>query len=362
MAVYIDEIDNPYGERTQPIYGDVPQYPNRPRTEEPDEEETPDATPDPWDTPPADGDWKLWFLTNVQGLTPNSATLKSLEEKLKKHGIKIIGNAAGTIFDTIQLPDGTMVDVGGAFSSGNPSQMSWTWQLGGGDAGGTGETGEAFTGAEIPAELVGPLLEPWTEQFSFGSFLPPDEFQPPDADAIFEDPGFMTRLREGQKALERSAAAKGTLLTGGTLKGLLNFNQEMASQEYGNVYGRRASEYDRSLQNAIGDYTRDYTQALDDYERRYNISMANQDRPFNKLSALAGLGQTTTPYMNFNSNIGNLYGQGANAWNNYLLQGANANAAGQIGSANAWSGAMGSLGNSLWSGLFLNKLLPSSSR
>src|SRR5262245_16484817 len=46
-------------------------------------------------------------------------------------------------------------------------------------------------------------------------------------------PGFQFRLGEGLKALERSAAARGTLLTGGTLKGLEKYAQNFASNEYG---------------------------------------------------------------------------------------------------------------------------------
>jgi hypothetical protein len=47
-------------------------------------------------------------------------------------------------------------------------------------------------------------------------------------------PGYQFRLGEGLKALERSAASRGTLLTGGTLKGLQKYAQDVASTEYGN--------------------------------------------------------------------------------------------------------------------------------
>jgi hypothetical protein len=47
-------------------------------------------------------------------------------------------------------------------------------------------------------------------------------------------PGYQFRLGEGLKALERSAAARGTLLTGGTLKGLARYGQDYASNEYAN--------------------------------------------------------------------------------------------------------------------------------
>jgi hypothetical protein len=54
------------------------------------------------------------------------------------------------------------------------------------------------------------------------------------------DPGYGFRFSEGLKALERSAAARGGLLSGGTGKALTRYGQEAASQEYGNAYNRLA--------------------------------------------------------------------------------------------------------------------------
>src|SRR4029453_14092195 len=56
--------------------------------------------------------------------------------------------------------------------------------------------------------------------------------------ALEQSPGFQFRLGEGLKALEKSAAARGTLLTGGTLKGLQRYAQDFASNEYQNRYNQ----------------------------------------------------------------------------------------------------------------------------
>ena len=57
--------------------------------------------------------------------------------------------------------------------------------------------------------------------------------------ADFEaDPGYAFRQSEGMKALERSAAARGNLLSGSTLKGIQRFGQDLASQEYTNAFNR----------------------------------------------------------------------------------------------------------------------------
>ena len=62
----------------------------------------------------------------------------------------------------------------------------------------------------------------------------------PDYSAFEESPGFQFRLEQGNKALERSAAARGMTLSGSQLKDLSRFNQGLASQEFGNWYNRLA--------------------------------------------------------------------------------------------------------------------------
>jgi hypothetical protein len=52
------------------------------------------------------------------------------------------------------------------------------------------------------------------------------------------DPGYQFRLAEGQKALDRSAAARGGLQSGNALAAAANYGQGMASQEYQNAYNR----------------------------------------------------------------------------------------------------------------------------
>jgi hypothetical protein len=52
------------------------------------------------------------------------------------------------------------------------------------------------------------------------------------------DPGYNFRMAEGIKALERSAAARGLLQSGGTLKGIQQYGQNLASSEYENAFSR----------------------------------------------------------------------------------------------------------------------------
>jgi hypothetical protein len=61
-------------------------------------------------------------------------------------------------------------------------------------------------------------------------------------DQFQQDPGYAFRQAEGMKALERSAAARGNLLSGSTLKGVQRFGQDLASQEYQNAFNRFQTE------------------------------------------------------------------------------------------------------------------------
>lgn len=55
-----------------------------------------------------------------------------------------------------------------------------------------------------------------------------------------KDPGYEFRMQEGIKALDRSAAARGSLNSGGQLRKLTRYGQDYASAEYQNVYNRIA--------------------------------------------------------------------------------------------------------------------------
>lgn len=106
----------------------------------------------------------------------------------------------------------------------------------------------------------------------------------------YMDPSYSFRLGEGMKALDRQAAARGGLISGGALKAAQRYGQDFASQEFGNAY--------------------------------------------NRLAGLAGVGQTATNAMG--ANAANF---GANAGNT-MMAGANARASGYVGGANALTGGL----------------------
>ncbi len=138
------------------------------------------------------------------------------------------------------------------------------------------------------------------------------------------DPAYQFNLEQGQQALERSAAARGTLMSGGTLKDLTNYSQGAASNEYSNAYNR---------------------------------FMNNQNTQFNRLSSLSSLGQNAA------ANVGNNGAAAAASIGNTVTSGANAQAAAQIAGGNIWGGTLSGLGSSLgktyMQGSMLNNMYPS---
>lgn len=80
------------------------------------------------------------------------------------------------------------------------------------------------------------------------AYQPPPQFQAPTMDQAMADPGYQFSLNQGVKALEGSAAARGTARTGGALKDIMAFGQGAAAQQYDKVYGRAANEYAQNYQ------------------------------------------------------------------------------------------------------------------
>ena len=105
------------------------------------------------------------------------------------------------------------------------------------------------------------------------------------------DPSYQFRFAEGQKAVDNSAAARGSTLSGGALKALQKYGQGMASTEFQNT--------------------------------------------FNRLSTVSGQGQNAAAQQ------GAATINAGNSTANNLIGAGNAAAAGTVGAANAWTGALG---------------------
>jgi len=231
----------------------------------------------------------------------------ALQEPFRQAGL----TAQGRIMNLLGLnaPSGGGGGYGG--TSTNPADYGLT-QLNipsGGDFGGGGgqpvyldKQGQVVS--DVNAYMAAnplPTAQGGAQPADFGKYA--KDFSMSD---FTEDPGYAFRQSEGLKALDRSASARGGLLSGGALKGIQRFGQDLASQEYGNAFNR------------------------------YQTNRSNQ---LNPLQSLMGAGQTATNMLTSASQQ-----QGQNSATNAYNAG-QARASGYVGSANALSGALSGVGN-----------------
>lgn len=172
---------------------------------------------------------------------------------------------------------------------------------------------------------------PWLEagknalaQLTAGTSGPNAAYMKPFSMADYQaDPGYAFRLSEGMKGLERSAAARGGLLSGATLKGIQNYGQSLASQEYQNAFNR------------------------------YQTNQGNQ---FNRLAGIAGVGQTAA------GNIGQAGQNYAGSASNLNMMNAANMGNAQLAAGQARASSYGGIGTALGSVDWGKILGPSSSQ
>lgn len=156
--------------------------------------------------------------------------------------------------------------VGSAVIGGVVSSKSAKAQANAATAGMAQEERIAYENRELQRELADTQREdfaPWRdigeqslnqlyEGVKSGQYLP-DEFKFTGMD-LYKDPGYQFRMEQGVEALDKSAAARGLLLSGAQQKALTDYGQNMGSQEYANAYARYADQYTREANRRANEY------------------------------------------------------------------------------------------------------------
>lgn len=145
------------------------------------------------------------------------------------------------------------------------------------------------------------------------------------------DPGYAFRLSEGMKALDRTAASRGGLLSGATLKGAQRYGSDLASQEY---------------QNAFNRYQSNRAQQAQEYGNAFNRFQTERTNTLAPLQSLAGVGQSATQQaqqasQNYATGAANTLGTFGAAQGSNIIGSGNARASGYVGGSNALSGGVG---------------------
>lgn len=143
-------------------------------------------------------------------------------------------------------------------------------QTGGGGGFGTGGGGLP-SGVTLPNE--GPGME-------YGTLDPAEADRQRREDAMarfYESPDYQFRFREGQRALDSSAAARGALLSGAQMRALTEFGSGLASGEYGNYYNRMAgiAGLGQTLQNPYAGANAGLYNQMIGAQGQYGANIAN---------------------------------------------------------------------------------------
>jgi len=155
---------------------------------------------------------------------------------------------------------GQIIGAAAGFYLGGPAGASLGASLGGAaeEATGGGASGAAEDAANITAGATNRAADLQYRQYrenverqkpfydvgvnALPELVKASKYTPFSMQNFQQDPGYAFRLSEGQKQLDRSAAARGGLISGGALKAAQRYGQEMGSQEYMNAFNRYQTE------------------------------------------------------------------------------------------------------------------------
>jgi hypothetical protein len=166
----------------------------------------------------------------------------------------------------------------------------------------------------VGGNLARDMANPLNQQFSFN---------PGD---LTKTPGYQFALQQGMQGINNSSAAKGLGMSSANMRDAARFATGLADQTYGDQFNR----------------------ALNTYQTNYNSAANNAAR----MAGLVQMGQNSA------AGVGNMGMQTAMNSGNLLTSGAAAQAAGQIGQANAINGGLSSVGNYMMMNNMMNRMYP----
>lgn len=141
-----------------------------------------------------------------------------------------------------------------------------------------------------PADMAPYVPQAWTG--TAPTATPLAQYRPPTQAELEASPGYGARLAAGQLSRNRSAAAQGSVLNGGTQKALERYGQDYASNEYGNLVGQ--GQATTALNNAAT--SGDNKNAYDQYVTNYGTFNDSENR--NLTARQQNFGEQQTGFQN----------------------------------------------------------------
>lgn len=127
-------------------------------------------------------------------------------------------------------------------------------------------------------ESAGPF-KPRRDTFSYTPFAAPTIEQ------ARQNPGYKFAAEEGVNRLESSAAGRGVLRSGGTLKDIFGWGNKFADQNYDQVYNRDLNTYRTNLDTDFRKFGAEYDIDRDVYDRAANDVQSGNNYRFNASQA-----------------------------------------------------------------------------
>lgn len=197
----------------------------------------------------------------------------------------------GGVAPTIETIAGTPAQVGGGnYRPSTGSDKGWNPGI----IGGGGFTGAGTAGTPTTYRVNGQTFSTLQDAQAYANA---NKTGGTEYGGFTKTPGYDFRLQQGQDSLQASAAARGGLNSGAAMRDLLKYGQDYGSNEYGNYLARLGARADTGMSAA------------------QMSGQASQQAAAGVSNALGNIG--------------------------------NAQAAGAIGTANAWTGGMQNLAG-LW--------------
>lgn len=226
----------------------------------------------------AGGDPIAWAEAQMRTLPPTTDSLRTIIAALKAGGVAAEFDKHGAGFSD----DKVIINGKGYDFIQNVGAPDAGWIYGAQTY--TGAGGTLGGGFDLSQYDTGPFTKPWGG--SFPTFQKADPFRPPSYEEAANEPGYKFAYDQGRQAMEQSAAARGLLNTGGTLKDFDAYGQGMAAMQYGNVYNRAANTYQTNYgTQTLDPYTFAYQNALQNYSVFRNRQNDSWDKIFASNSA-----------------------------------------------------------------------------
>lgn len=175
-------------------------------------------------------------------------------------------------------------------------------------------------------------------------------FAPPSQQSVSSTPEYQFQLQQGLQALQQSAASVGGLQGGGTLKGITQYGQGLASTAYQQAYNNAANTFQLNRNSTLSALSLATGVGNSALGQSNQVALATGLPQGSNITQAANYtGNSTQNAAEYSGNASLQAAQagltGAQLSGQYLTNAGNAQAAGILGQSTAYQGALGGVTN-----------------